>query len=166
MSAVSAKVRLVVLAAGLLVIGSTGSSSPAAGGGGGGNYPYYYGNSWCYTSYQGSPYYYTHYYYAPQQYYHVYYYPSYGQYAYYYNYHTKKYWGRYDCGGGGYSMLGEGQRSGDLDKLFRDKAFPGPTPLKDNIIPGSKGIAVTAPPALPVPPNASDDPGPVPPPKK
>jgi len=147
MSAIATKARLLLLVGGLLAISSSGAPNLAAQGQ---SYPYYYDNSWCYQPYDGGHYYYTHYYYAPQQYHHAYYYPNYGRrYVYYYNYHTRKYWGRFDLETGKYAMLADDKKSGDLEKLLKDKAFPEPTALKDNIIPDSKNIAMTAPPPLP-----------------
>ena len=46
-------------------------------------------------------------------------------------------------------LLPEDKRSGDLDQLLKDKAFPEATALKDNIIPGTKDVAMTMPPQLP-----------------
>jgi hypothetical protein len=145
MSVVSTKVRLAVLFLGLLAM----SAVVPAVDGRGGSYPYYYDNSWCYQPYSGGSYYYTTYYYAPNQYHYAYYYPSYGnRYVYYYNYHTRRYWGRMDMETGKYAMLAEDKRSGDLGQLLKDKAFPEPTALSENIIPGTK-LAMTLPPALP-----------------
>jgi hypothetical protein len=146
MSVVSSKVRLAVLLLGLLALSMLGPGAQ----GGGPSYPYYYNNSWYYQPYSGGGYYYSTYYYAPQQYHYAYYYPSYGnRHVYYYNYHTRRYWGRMDLETGKYSMLAEDKRSGDLAQLLKDKAFPEATALKENIIPGSKDVAMTLPPPLP-----------------
>jgi hypothetical protein len=137
------KVRLAIFALGLLGMSALGTGVQ----GGGSSYPYYYQNSWYY---QPQGYYYTTYYYAPSAYHYAYYYPSYGsRYVYYYNYHTRRYWGRFDTETGKYAMLPKDKRSGDLEQLIKDKAFPEPTALNQNEIPESNGLKMTAPPALP-----------------
>ena len=86
-------------------------------------------SSWSY--YPSRTYYYRHYYYKPTVTYPTYkhhyciYYPTRPSYVYYYNPGTQVYWGRYDLKEGGYSLLKEEDRKGDLDQI-PESAFPKP----------------------------------------
>jgi hypothetical protein len=96
-------------------------------------------SSWSY--YPARSYYYRTYYYKPavsySSYNHHYcvYYTSRPSYVYYYNPVRRVYWGRYDLKAGGYSMLEEKDRSGDLESI-PESAFPAPGEMP--VIPDSE----------------------------
>ncbi len=120
-------------------------------------------SSWSY--YPSRSYYYRHYYYKPTvsyaSYNHHYcvYYPTRPTYVYYYNPVRKVYWGRYDLKAGGYSMLEEKDRNGDLDAI-PESAFPKPGEMP--VIPDSEDgerIERPDPKDLPTAETPSDVPG-------
>ncbi len=96
-------------------------------------------SSWSY--YPTRTYYYRYYYYKPAisyptyNYHYCIYYPTRPSYVYYYNPVRRVYWGRYDLKEGGYSMLEEKDRHGDLEKI-PESAFPKPGEMP--VIPDSE----------------------------